>query len=316
MPLISGATGFIGSRLARALGHRGVVCMALGKRLVPGMATCIASLDDPAALSVACQGAQTVFHCAGHDHALAALSRRDAGQHWLVNFEGTSNLIEAAGQVGVQRFVFLSSVEAMAEPGDMCADEDFPGKPETAYGQSKRAAEEAVLEAGRRHGMHVVNLRLPMVYGSGGQGNLERMGRLVGRGLFPPLPETGNRRSLVHVDDVVAAMLRVAEDDRANGRTYIVAGSEAPSGRQLYDALREVLGLPPCRWSIPAIVLRGAARCGDRLAILRQRRVPLDSEAVARLLGSAWYSSARIERELGWQAAVSLREGLREMFGC
>ena len=63
-----------------------------------------------------------------------------------------------------------------------------------------------MLEAGRRHGMHVVNLRLAMVYGAGGRGNLERMGRLVRRGLFPPLPETGNRRSLIHVDDVVDVM--------------------------------------------------------------------------------------------------------------
>jgi len=280
------------------------------------MVTRTASLDDPAALRAACQGARTVFHCAGHAHAFAALSQSDAGQHWQVNFEGTRNLAEAAGQAGVQRFVFLSSVKAMAEPGELCVDEDFPGEPATAYGQAKRAAEEAVLEAGRQYGMHTVNLRLSMVYGSGGRGNLERMGRLVRRGLFPPLPETGNHRSLVHVDDVIAAMLRVAGDERAGGRTYIVAGPEAPSGRQLYDALREALGLPPCRWSVPAAVLRGAARCGDGLEILCRRRVPLDSEAVARLLGSAWYSPARIARELDWQAAISLRAGLREMFGC
>lgn len=316
MQLIAGATGFIGGRLARELGRRNVACTALGRRSVAGMATRTAPLDDPAALRAACQEAQTVFHCAGHAHAFAALLHSDAEQHWRVNFEGTRNLAEAAGQAGVQRFVFLSSVKAMAEPGELCADEDFPGAPETAYGQAKRAAEEAVLEAGQQYGMHAVNLRLAMVYGSGGRGNLERMGKLVRRGLFPPLPETGNRRSLVHVDDVVAAMLWVAEDERARGRTYIVAGPEAPSGRQLYDALREALGLPPCRWSIPEAILRGAARCGDGLEILCRRRVPLDSEAVARLLGSAWYSPACIARELDWQATISLKAGLREMFGC
>jgi nucleoside-diphosphate-sugar epimerase len=62
-------------------------------------------------------------------------------------------------------------------------------------------------------------------------------------------------------------------------------------------------------------VRRGAARCGDGLEILCRRRVPLDSEAVARLLSSAWYSSARIARELGWQATIPLKAGLREMFG-
>ena len=316
MQLISGASGFIGGRLLRELEQRAVSCVALSRRPIPGRKTSAAPLDDRAALRAACQGVATVFHCAGHAHAFAALSHSDAERHWRVNFEGTRNLAEAAGQAGVRRFVFLSSVKAMAEPGDVCVDEGFPGEPETAYGQSKRAAEETVLEAGKRYGMHVVNLRLAMVYGSGGRGNLERMGRLVRRGWFPPLPETGNRRSLVHVDDVIAAMLQVAEDDRANGRTYIVTGPEAPSGRQLYDALRDALGLPPCRWSVPETVLRGAARCGDGLEMLCRRRVPLDSEAMARLLGSSWYSSARIARELGWQAKVALHEGLREMFGC
>ncbi len=215
----------------------------------------------------------------------------------------------------MKRFVFLSSVKAMAEAGEACVDENFPGQPEMAYGQSKLAAERAVLEAGLRYGMHVVNLRLAMVYGAGGRGNLERMGRLVKRGVFPPLPETGNHRSLVHVDDVISAMRLVADDDRANGRTYIVAGREAPSGRGLFDALRQAQGLPPCNWSVPASVLSLAAKLGDGLEKLAGRRLPLDSEVVDRLLKSAWYSPARIERELGWRARVSLMDGLSEMLG-
>jgi nucleoside-diphosphate-sugar epimerase len=163
--------------------------------------------------------------------------------------------------------------------------------------------------------MHVVNLRLAMVYGLGGRGNLERMGRLVQRGLFPPLPETGNHRSLVHVDDVVAAMRLAAADDRANGRTYIVASPEAPSGRELFDALRAALAMPPRSWAVPASALRLAARLGDGLEAIMRRRLPLDSEALERLLGSAWYSPARIEREVGWRAKVLLADGLREMFG-
>ena len=143
--------------------------------------------------------------------------------------------------------------------------------------------------------------------------NLERMGRLVGRGVFPPLPETGNHRSLVHVDDVVSAICLVAKDDRAAGRTYIVASPEAPSGRALFDALRTVQGLPLCTWSVPELVLRSVAKLGDGLESFLKRRLPLDSEALERLLGSAWYSPARIERELGWRAKVSLADGLTEM---
>jgi nucleoside-diphosphate-sugar epimerase len=313
--LVSGASGFIGRRLIKALLEDGLPCRRLSRMPVSDATSLAVDLGDKTALTAACAGATSVFHCAGHAHAFGSRTAEDVAMHWQVNCEGTHNLVEAAGIAGVRRFVFLSSVKAMAEPGESCADEDFPGKPETAYGQAKRAAEAAVLEAGQRHDMHVVNLRLAMVYGAGGRGNLERMGRLVRRGLFPPLPETGNRRSLVHVDDVVAALRLVAGDERADGRTYIVASPEAPSGRALFDALRSVLGMPRCTWSVPASMLRVAARCADGVETLSKRRMPFDSEVLDRLLGSAWYSPARIEHELGWRARVSLADGLAEMVG-
>lgn len=313
MILVSGALGFIGRHVVSRLSAEGVAFRQLVRQPGAGLSSVTGDLADPNSLVLACSKVTSVFHCAGYAHAFSTLSGEDAAKHWAVNFEGTRNLLEAAGRAGVRSFVFLSSVKAMAEPGDSCVDESFPGDPETAYGQSKLVAEQAVLEAGRSYGMHVVNLRLAMVYGSGGRGNLERMGRLVKRGLFPPLPETRNHRSLVHVDDVVSAMRLVARDGRANGRTYIIASQDAPSGRGLFDALRQVQGLRPCRWSIPASLLWGGAKVGDCLEKLAERRLPLDSEAVDRLLNSAWYSPARIERELGWRAQVSLVDGLSEM---
>ncbi|MBU1364656.1 MAG: NAD-dependent epimerase/dehydratase family protein [Gammaproteobacteria bacterium] len=315
MILVTGSGGFVGSRVVQRLSAEGRSTRRLVRCATGAGDEVVGDVLDPRTLRLACEGVGTVFHCAGYAHAFSSLGDEDSRRHWQINFEGTRNLIEAAGRAGVGRFVFLSSVKAMAEPGDTCANEDFPGEPQTAYGQSKLAAEEAVMDAGRRYGMHVVNLRLAMVYGAGGRGNLERMGRLVRKGVFPPLPETGNRRSLVHVDDVVSAMCLVAEDDRANGRTYIVASHEAPSGRQLFDALRAAQGLQPCGWAMPEGLFRLAGRAGDVIERLAGRRMPLDSEVVSRLLDSACYSPARIDKELGWRARVPLAEGLREMLG-
>lgn len=314
MNLISGATGFIGRRLFAALAAEQADCRLLVRQAVPWGACHIGDLADYPALLRACAGIDTLFHCAGWAHAFSARSPQDAQLYWRINHEGTCNLLAAAAQAGVRRFVFLSSVKAMAEPGESCVDEDWPGEADTDYGRSKRAAEEAVLNAGKE-GMHVVNLRLTMVYGRGGRGNLERMGSLVRRGWFPPLPETGNHRSMVHVDDAIRAMRLAAGDPRANGRTYIVAGSEAPSGRELFAAMRQVLGLPRCQYAVPQTALLLAARAADRLEALLQRRLPFDSEVLARLLGSAWYSAERIRQELGWRPQVSLHDGLREMFG-
>lgn len=311
--LVTGASGFIGRRLCESLRRDHLAFRGLQRNATANTCYVPGNLCDPASLAQACIGVGTVFHCAGYAHAFSSLNEDDAALHWQINFEGTQNLLRVCADAGVKRFIFLSSVKAMAEPGRLCVDETYAGEPSAAYGKSKLAAEKAVLEAGNRHGMHVVNLRLSMVYGSGGRGNLERMGCLVKRGLFPPLPETGNHRSLVHVDDVVSAMHLVASDSRANGQTYIIASQHAPSGRALFDALRQAQGLPPCHWSVPASLLWGGARVGDCLEKLAGRRLPLDSEVVDRLLNSAWYSSARIERELGWRAQVSLIDGLSEM---
>lgn len=309
--LVTGGSGFVGGRLVAALGREGDV-RALVRRAgaMPGAA--VGDLLDPVSLRAACEDVECVFHCAGYAHAFAS---SDPDAHRRINFEGTRNLLHAAGEAGVRRFVFLSSVKAMAEPGDGCVDEDWPGEPTTPYGRAKRAAEGAVLEAGAKYSMHVVNLRLAMVYGHGGRGNLERMARGIRAGWFPPLPDSGNRRSLVHVEDVVAAMGMVAQAPAANGRTYIVADPKAYSGREIYDAIRRGLGKPPARRRVPAAILRSGGWLGDGLGKLAGRTLPLNSEVMERLLGSACYSPARIERELGWRADISLDEGVREMLG-
>ena len=304
--LVTGASGFIGGRLL-VEGDRALL------RHVGAMPdTVVGDLLAPDSLAAACEGIESVFHCAGYAHAF---SSSDPDIHWRINFEGARNLLKSAGEAGVRRFVFLSSVKAMAEPGDACVDEDWPGEPATPYGRAKRAAEEAVLEAGAKYGMHVVNLRLAMVYGRGGRGNLERMARGIRAGWFPPLPDSGNRRSLVHVGDVVSAMRMVAQAPAANGRTYIVADPKAYSGRNIYDAIRRALGKPPTRWRVPAALLRSGGWLGDGLGKLAGRALPLNSEVMERLLGSACYSPARIERELGWRTGIGLEEGVREMLG-
>lgn len=346
--LITGASGFIGRRLAISVARDGLKVRALVRQcgphrqaLTPGPSPrgrgelpsppsplpggegsmpsppaalpegeggavawewAVGDLLDPATLVAACEGVETVFHCAGIAEASGGV---DQALLWRVNVEGTRNLLEAAGRAGVRRFVFLSSVKAMAEPGEACADEDWPGEPASPYGRAKRAAENLVLEAGARFGMHVVNLRLALVYGEGNRGNLWKLAQLIRRLPFLHLPDVANRRSLVHVEDVVAAMRLVAERPEANGRTYIVADPRRYSTREIENAIRAALalaGVPGL--TMPAWVLRAAGRLHPRL-----------DEMVDRLLGSACYSPARIEQELGWRARVGLTEGMREMLG-
>lgn len=302
--LVTGASGFIGRRLLRG-SDRALV------RQPSGFAhEVVGNLLEMRSLDKACLGIKTVFHCAGYSKAFGTAPK---DIYHDVNYLGTVNLLEAAGRAGVKHFIFLSSVKAMAEPGEKCVDEKWPGEPISPYGISKRAAEEAVIDAGKRFGMHVVNLRLAMVYGRGVRGSLDRLARGLTAGWFPILPETGNRRSLIHLDDVVDAIRLVADCPKANRRTYIVSDSKSYSGRELCESIRSIIPAPRISWQIPEAPMRLAGKFGDVLRYFSRYPVPISSELISKLLDSECYSPRLIEQELGWRSKVSLKNGLREM---
>lgn len=253
------------------------------------------------------ENVDVIFHLAGKAHALAE-TQQDEDEYFRINTEGTRKLLEAAKAARVKRFVFFSSVKAMGEGGDICLDEQAACEPETLYGKSKLEAERLVLEGG--FVPEPVVLRLSMVYGPTRKGNLPRMIESIRKGRFPPLPETGNKRSMVHVDDVVRAATLAADRGSAIGQTYIVTDGQACSTRQIYEWICEALGRTIPNWKIPMPVLKDLAKIGDGIGRLRGHRFIFDSDALEKLTASACYSSLKIERELGFCPRRKLCESL------
>lgn len=317
--LVTGATGFIGSRLIDALREPGTRIRALirpGRAMPPAWRVVEAAtgdLADPASLERACAGIETVFHLAGFAHADAGDTPEFAARHWTVNAEGTFRLLDAAATAGVRRFIFLSSVKAVGDPGPHCVDERWDALPETPYGRAKRAAEQRVLAMGQATGMQVVNLRPALVYGSGMKGNLPKLIQAARRGWLPPLPDTGNRRSLVCVDDVIQSLLLAGAHPAAAGQTYILTDGQPRSGRELDRLIRRALGQLDPRWTMPAPVLYGAAGLADGLSWLMGRRDRRFRNALDKLLGWACYDSAKISKELGYCPIWTLEQALPEL---
>ena len=133
------------------------------------------------------------------------------------------------------------------------------------------------------------------------------------RGLFPPPPRTANRRSMVHRDTAVDALLLAAADPRAAGRTYVVADARPYGTREIYDWVRAALGRAEARWATPSALLRVAAAGGGLAGRLLGRPAPFDREAYEKLFGSAWYASDAISRELGLQPWRTLPETVPEL---
>jgi UDP-glucose 4-epimerase len=288
--LVTGANGFIGRQLC-GNNHIGMI------RDLPNIDGFIqGDLLDLDSLVSACKGIDVIYHCAGYAHAF---TKSDPLMHWKINFEGTKNLLHAAVICGVKKFIFFSSVKTEEEVL-------------TAYGESKLAAEGEVLKCGKEFNIHVVNLRLSMVYGFGSRGNLERIIRGVAQGWFPPIPNTNNKRCLIHIRDVISAAKLVARSPKASGNTYILTDGNYYSTHYLYQEIRKALGLPPASWFIPKSILKALAIFGDLVGALTKRVFPLNSETLKRLTESEVYTSEKIRQDLGWQSKVSLEAGLKD----
>jgi nucleoside-diphosphate-sugar epimerase/GT2 family glycosyltransferase len=320
--LVTGGSGFIGRHLVEALVAVGAQVKVLARphgklssatrRRSDHVEHRHGDLTEPGSLAGVCDGVDTIFHLAGYAHAEDNSTSLNESPHWRITVEGTQALLDHACAAGVKRLVFVSTVKAMGEGNDARLDETSPADPEDYYGMAKREAERLVLSAGQRCGVHTAVLRLPMVYGGHNAGNLSRMISSIEHGRFPPLPEVHNRRSMVHVDDVVQALLLAAERENANDQTYLITDDEVYSARRIYESICAALGRRPPVWHVPAWLLWAAGRLGN---ILRAFRLPapLTTEALRKLLGSAWYCCEKAKRELGYRPRRKLEDSLAEM---
>ena len=308
---VTGASGFLGRRVCSRLAAHGTV-RALMRSPVDGPWDAVDPVDlakdppPPGALA----GVDTVIHLAARTHAVNESGDTEE-LYRAINVDGTRRLLEAAKTAGVRRFVFVSSVKAMGEGGDGVQDETATPVPATWYGKTKRAAETMAMEGDWTP--ETVVLRPALMYGMGVSGNVERMIDAVRSGRFPPVPEVGNSRSMVHGDDAADAVVLAATGARAAGRLFIVTDGRPCSTREMYEWICEALGRTSRRRTPPLTMYRGLARVGDVLGRLRGRRWMFDSEAFGKLFGSAAYDSSAICRELGFEPKWTFRTALPAM---
>ena len=144
--------------------------------------------------------------------------------------------------------------------------------------------------------MHVSIVRPSLVYGPDVRGNLKLMLSGVSKGWFPSLPEIGNRRSMVHVDDLVRALLLVTDHKRANGEIFIATDGETYSSREIYKIMCGVLGKSVPRWSVPIFIFNIIAKINTGMKY-----------KVNKLLGDEYYSSEKLQ-SIGFKAERSFKE--------
>jgi len=291
--LITGATGFIGRRLISAVDGE---IRVLSRAAHSDLETVICDLQSSVISDNTLDSIDTVFHLAGFAHDMRDPSKI-VDLYYKINVSATVQLAELAVKSGVKRFVFVSSVKAggISTP-KKCINENDQIDPEGIYGKTKREAELRLLKIGKESGMHISIIRPSLVYGPDVKGNLKSMLLGVEKGWFPPLPETGNKRSMIHVDDLVRAILLVAGDDRANGEIFIATDGAPHSSREIYNAMCTVLDKSIPKWSMPKTLFDIASLVSSQIKY-----------KINKLLGDECYSSAKLEA-LGFKAKKSLKD--------
>lgn len=292
---LTGATGFIGQHLLHELPKRGYRLRVLLRRptAVPleSASAVVGDLARPQNMTAALADVDAVIHSAGIAQAMSGIPEDD---YRTFNTEATIALARAARRAGVRRFVFLSSIRAQSGPSaDHVLTEDATAQPTDAYGRSKLAAEQGLAELA----LDWVALRLVLVYGAGVTGNMAELVRLA-RTPYPlPLGALRNRRSLLSLDNLVAAIDTVLSRPGQLRRPLIVSDPEALTLPEIVAAVRRGLGRRPGLIPVPAAVLRTALYAAGR------------GEIYERLSGSLVADPAGL-RELGWSPPVKTPEGL------
>jgi nucleoside-diphosphate-sugar epimerase len=313
--LVTGATGFIGARLVRALrrqGHdvRAMVrdpsrAMALGEQ---GVELVTGDITDRSALRSATEEVATVFHCA------AVLGDDPNPDIRRVNVEGTRALLRACEAAGARRFLYLSSLAVLGARHHHGTDESAPcRRARDAYTNTKIEAERLVRDSGASGRLETVVLRPGFVYGPGDRLFLPRVVDGLVQRQFRYVGDGSKILNLVYVDDVVQALLLAGDAAGAAGQTYNLTDGTTTSLRDFVTALSELLDIPPPTGHLPP-VLAWAICYALELAsrVTRSERPPrLNVTRMKFLYFNQHYSIEKARRELGYRPGFDYRRGLQ-----
>jgi UDP-glucose 4-epimerase len=291
--LLTGSTGYIGEKLVSAIHADGAAIRLISRTNNSTHATELCDFRNEFVSLDFMKGVDTVFHLAGIAHDSSKLDE----DYFIVNVIATQKLAELAVKSGVKRFVFVSSVKSGGDgEKDQCLKEDDNRMPEGIYGKTKREAEIRLLKIGSDSGMHVSILRPALVYGPNVKGNLAKMIRGINQGWFPPLPQLNNKRSMVHVDDVIRAILFLARNEKANGEIFNLTDGRSHSSQELYETICKTLGKPIPKWRVPVLLFKFIALFSPRIKY-----------KINKLIGDDNYSSKKLEL-LGFKTIKTLKD--------
>ncbi len=337
---ITGASGFIGGKLAERLLAEGRKVRVLARRPLPelearGAEVVPGDLDDEHALARGCRSADTVFHVAGRVGVWGPPE-----DFFRVNVEGTRKLLAAAHDAKVPRFVYTSSPSVAYNGGDLAGvNESAPPCTEApcAYPTSKAKAERLVLAAHGRN-FATIALRPHLVWGPGDKNVVPRVMALARAGRLKIVGSGRNRVDITHIANVVdahllaeGALLSGSEAPFPGGRPVAATASrppQHPGGKAyfisngepvvLWDWINEVLrgvGIPEVKRRVPVAVAYAAGGLLEAVWRLGRKagEPPMTRFVAKELATDHWFDISAARRDLGYHPLVTVAQGTQEL---
>ncbi len=316
--LITGGTGFIGSRLAQRCLEKGYEVSILGREDANdaeiqnrttlenlGIKVVLGSVADRERMFELATGMNIVFHLAAAQHEMNVPDELFRS----VNVEGTRNMLDASIAAGVERFIHGSSIGVYDRSVTSIVDEATPLKPDNIYGVTKAEGEDVVRACNDQVAWTIV--RISETYGPGDR-RLLKLFSGIKKGVFFVIGSGKNIHQLIYVDDLVDGFLLAAKESAAIGETFILAGSERLTTNDMVSATAEAVGAREKKWRAPlwpfmviATILEVTLRPLGIQPPLHRRRMDFFTK-------SFQISTAKAENVLGFKAPTSFAQGTRQ----
>ena len=322
MNLVTGGTGLLGSHIIEKLLARGEPVRALVRsssdtsvldgwkvQKVPGDVT------DAASLTAAMKGVHTVYH--------AAAQVGDWGpwpQFVAVTIDGTANMLRAAREAGVQRFLHISSISSYGHPDGegLVLDESAPLGVNlhrwSYYSRAKVEAERLVRAAWDRRELPITIVKPSWLYGPRDRASMPRLVRAIRAGKAKIIGDGANRLNLTYAGNEAEGCILAATSDKAVGETYNLSNDGVITLSQYFNTIAACLGAKPVTRHVPYKVACFAAVMMELFGhALHRRKPPLVTRYAVWLMGRrCFFSCEKARRELGWQPTVGYDEGIEQ----
>jgi len=310
--LVTGAPGWLGNRLVEVLRKDGrkVRCLVLkgsNTGFLESLHADIVEGDllDKGSLADATDGVRTVFHCAGLIHP------KKPGELYLVNRDGTRNILEASVKSGVTRFIYVSSnsAQGVARSREELMQESDPPRPYTDYGKSKHQAELVVGEFQRSGSIETVVIRPTWYYGPGAPDRLVKLIKMI-RGGNPLIFGDGrNLRSMTYIDNCIDGLLLAEKTAKANGETYWIADEKNYETIEIYRTIADYFGVTLTPRYVPGIISRSMEKLDMLLGMAGIYEINV--HVAGEMTRNISCSIGKAKRELGYKPRFALKEGVK-----